>query len=467
MRKAASRTERHFVVVGGGPAGLAAALCVERSGGRATVLERGPSPGGRSGFHIVQTKDDTWRFDMGAEFVASFYDRTLRLVRELGSIRLLPVPFEGDLVIDGRAQPVPLKIGEVLRTPLLSWRTKRRVLGLALRVFGWRKRLGWGVLERAAELDYESAADWFTREVGPDYVNLTLRATLDTLTLSPAEETSCVIALSEMREAVGARIYCPSEGMGAIWQAAADRIDFRPGATVTSVRRSARGATVELADGHTIEADGVIVAVPARDALKMIDDACPERAIAQDARYAPAVKLHVCLERPLAQARPICPAGPGPHALAGIGIVDAKPTSQIPMGRGGLSIVASRTLGASLLEASDDTVADRLFAEAEKLLSRRIDGVLARSVVRLDEAVPIFRVGWLRRLASLRAQLAPTPIALAGDYLASPSVEGAVRSGEIAATRVLAWSGSALPRRFHPSPRAERSDARRSRRAVM
>jgi len=452
MRKTAAESMRHFVVVGGGPAGLAAALSIARSGGRATVLERGPRPGGRSGFDIVQAGQETWRFDIGAEFVASFYDRTLRLVRELGTIRLLPLPFTGDLVVDGHAEAVPLTIREVLRTPLLSWHTKGRLLAVAARVFGWRKRLEWGVLERAAELDHESAADWFAREVGRDYVNLTLRATLDTLTLSPAEETSCVIALSEMRESARARIYCPSGGMGAIWQAAANRIDFRPGLTAARVRRSARGAVVELADGSTLESDGAIVAIPPGDALKIVEDSCPEYALARDARFARAVKLHLCLETPLVGARPICPAGPGPHALAGIGVVDAKRSGQIPLGRGALSIVASRTLGTSLFEATDDAIADRLFAEAEKLMGRRISGVLARSVVRMVDAVPLFRVGWLRRLAALRAELAPAPIALAGDYLASPSVEGAVRSGEIAATRVLAWEGgqSLTPRTFGP-----------------
>jgi oxygen-dependent protoporphyrinogen oxidase len=83
----------------------------------------------------------------------------------------------------------------------------------------------------------------------------------------------------------------------------------------------------------------------------------------------------------------------------------------------------------------------RLREEAEWLLGERLPASMADSLVRLVEGVPLFHVGWLRRLAAMRAGLRPAPITLAGDYLASPSIEGAVGSGEEAAERIAAWIG--------------------------
>ena len=44
--------------------------------------------------------------------------------------------------------------------------------------------------------------------------------------------------------------------------------------------------------------------------------------------------------------------------------------------------------------------------------------------------------GFVRRIAALRALELPAGLALAGDYTMSPTVEGAVRSGERAADRL-------------------------------
>jgi oxygen-dependent protoporphyrinogen oxidase len=126
-------------------------------------------------------------------------------------------------------------------------------------------------------------------------------------------------------------------------------------------------------------------------------------------------------------------------ALAGVSILEAKGTEQAPAGHGGLGICASPSASLDLLERSDEEVSERLFADAERLLGMPIEGVAAGSVVRLREGVPLFAVGWVARLAGLRQRLAPSPIAAAGDYLASPSLEGAVKTGEEAAERVAAW----------------------------
>jgi phytoene dehydrogenase-like protein len=86
-------------IVGAGPAGLSAARWLSRRGIDVQVYEKLPSPGGRSGCDALEG----YRFDRGAEFVTSFYPRTLRMIRahDLAE-QLLPVHLEGDILLAGQ-----------------------------------------------------------------------------------------------------------------------------------------------------------------------------------------------------------------------------------------------------------------------------------------------------------------------------------------------------------------------------
>ena len=56
---------------------------------------------------------------------------------------------------------------------------------------------------------------------------------------------------------------------------------------------------------------------------------------------------------------------------------------------------------------------------------------------RMSEGYTVFYPGYVQYLAKFNAVPLPATLALAGDYLCSPTVEGAVRSGEAAADRLL------------------------------
>ena len=119
---------KRVAVIGAGPAGLAAGRLLRDRGVTVDIYEKASAPGGRSGCDAV----GSYRFDRGAEFVASFYPRTLRLIREHGlASQLSELRLEGDILIDGRRAPLPVTPGLLLRTPLLSWRTKLRLLARA------------------------------------------------------------------------------------------------------------------------------------------------------------------------------------------------------------------------------------------------------------------------------------------------------------------------------------------------
>ncbi|MGH7448719.1 MAG: FAD-dependent oxidoreductase, partial [Longimicrobiales bacterium] len=64
--------------------------------------------------------------------------------------------------------------------------------------------------------------------------------------------------------------------------------------------------------------------------------------------------------------------------------------------------------------------------------------VTSAHVFRYDHGYTIFPPGYLGHIARFDDAWLPARVALAGDYLIAPTVEGAVRSGERAARRVLA-----------------------------
>lgn len=86
----------------------------------------------------------------------------------------------------------------------------------------------------------------------------------------------------------------------------------------------------------------------------------------------------------------------------------------------------------------DDELLARLHADVELLHPDLVGQVTERRLIRHAHYTPTFGPGTVRRLAAARAALAGSRIDLAGDHMAAPWVEGAVRSGEMAAARVLA-----------------------------
>jgi protoporphyrinogen oxidase len=433
---------RRVVVVGAGPAGLTAARALTTAGAAVTVLERDPRPGGRSGVAELRVDGQAWRFDRGAEFIASFYRSTRYLARQVGLGRreLVRLPMDSRIVLDGRRHPLPTGAAAMLRTPLLSASTRRRLAGLGTRLAASAPR--WGDLAAAADLDDEDAASWFAAHVGRDYAERILPATLDALMLSPADRTSRAVALAQVAAAPGAHLYCPRGGLGTLWESVAAALDVRYDTTVVALRPDGDRVHVDTAGGDTVTADAVVLAGPPSLGTALLPADHPDRSLADDATFSPAVLLHVALAAPAPVPHPVSPVGPGRHPLAGVEPLEIRGTGQVPDGRGGLAVCASPQLGAELLDEPDRPIRSLLLAEAERLLGQPLGDILGWSVVRHRYGVPLFGVGWLRRLhardAALRARTHRVGrIHLAGDWLASPSLEGAVRSALHACATLL------------------------------
>ena len=94
----------------------------------------------------------------------------------------------------------------------------------------------------------------------------------------------------------------------------------------------------------------------------------------------------------------------------------------------------------ALLQQNDDDVIAAMLRSLEEVVSGITRRVSSARVVRFDDAYTLFGVGHLRAIRAFDNAWLPRGIALAGDYLVAPTVEGAVRSGRAAASQLLAGS---------------------------
>jgi protoporphyrinogen/coproporphyrinogen III oxidase len=102
---------------------------------------------------------------------------------------------------------------------------------------------------------------------------------------------------------------------------------------------------------------------------------------------------------------------------------------------GGLLLVtAAHAAHAENLD--DDTLLARLEADVEKLHPEVVGQITERVVVRHPHYTPTMGPGSIRRMVAARAELPHQRVDLAGDHMTAPWMEGAIRSGEMAADRL-------------------------------
>lgn len=228
------------VVVGGGFAGMAAARALERGGARVTVLEARERVGGRV---WSTTMGDGVVVERGGEFIFDGYETLERHVDELG----LELVRRGFTYADRR----PIGDGAGRREDLAA---------VAARMADHRAA-------RAAAGDAGSMADVFaTTDVSePDRALLTARFTIGL--------GWRLDQISERWPAPQQSVDGHSEFVVPRWvrggnQRIAERIaeelagEVRLRSAALAVDQDERGVTVHVADGTTVRADSVIVAVP-------------------------------------------------------------------------------------------------------------------------------------------------------------------------------------------------------------
>ena len=424
-------------VIGGGPAGLAAAWRLRVAGRAVRVYEARSAVGGR----LRTERLGAASADSIVQLLAGDYAATRGLVEELGlGGRLVRVPGRDAIWRGGRAHV--LRYGSVASLATSGGLPTRLKLRLGLRYVPFLERHA-GVLDlndpgRAGqELDGESIAEWGLRELGEDFVELLAYPLLAAYYGVTPEETSAAFFHALAREGMGVEVLGVWGGVGGL---AADLgraleargVAIRTGVEVAALERSSGAVSVRTSDGDTLHA-AAVVAVPAAEAARLLPDAALPRSIRtrSSATLVLATEGHT---RTGWFGLSIPRTEPGGDTLSAVCVQEEKETGLGGVDRGAVVVYPAPDRAARWHEAEPREVLE----DARPALERVVPGMVARMaearVVRVrDFVVP--EPGHFGRVRRYGDEL-PPELALAGDYLVAPTVEGAVRSGIAAADRL-------------------------------
>ncbi len=467
-----------IVVIGGGITGLAAAhRLVER--GRSVqpfrevlLLEAEPRLGGL----ISTTQRDGFIVESGPDAFITNKPWALDLIRELGlSERLIgtnprrrrtyavrgaalhPLPEGFFLLAPGRIRPF-------LRSRLLSWRGKTRALldlvlprersdadeSLASFV---RRRLGQEALARLAQ---PMIGGIYTA----DPERLSLRATFPQFLEMEAQHGSVIRALRRERLATAPGNHAVSgaryglfasldDGLQVLVDALAERLPggaVRLSTPVAGIARAGARWAVQLNDGATVRADGVILTTPACQAARLLQNLDPEIARELEAiPYASSLTVNLAYRRahvahPLDGFGFVVPSCEG-RSIVACSFSSVKFPNRAPPRHVLLRVFAGGALQPEAFEWDDRTLLTAVLRDLGELLGIRSAPLWSR-VARHPRSMPQYHVGHLRRVDALDLSLRRwSTLKLAGNAYRGIGIPDSIRSGEAAATALLTELG--------------------------
>ncbi|HSJ23835.1 MAG TPA: FAD-dependent oxidoreductase, partial [Longimicrobiales bacterium] len=290
--------------------------------------------------------------------------------------------------------------------------------------------------------DDTSIGEWGRQKLGRDFVELLAYPLLAAYYGATPEETSAAVYHALARVGMDVDVYGARGGFGALAAAVVRAIEANGGQVLTE-RKVTR---IEHRDGDVVidgdRFDAAILAVPAPAASSLLT---------QVGGAGEAVKwLGAVRQRPsftvvyrLGRGLPgdwfglSFPRGSGGGGRVAVMCVQSRKLPGLVEQGDAVVVIPAPGAVADLLERADDDIARTLLGDLEHGTPGIGQRVTSSHVFRWPDGYTLFPPGHLQHIRAFPATSLPANIALAGDYLVAPSVEGAVRSGTRAARRVL------------------------------
>jgi protoporphyrinogen/coproporphyrinogen III oxidase len=430
------------VVVGAGPAGLAAAWRLADAGATVIVHDAAPRTGG-----LLRTEElDGARVDVGVQLVGSPHTSLFELARRVNAGDVLQRSAGHD-ALWRRGRPHGITYGSVSSMVASGALPMTLKLRMASRYVPFLKGAARDLdvndpaASGGAAFDDESIGAWGARELGDDFVELLAYPLLAAYYGAEPEETGAGIYHALARTGMDVSVYGARGGLGALaaaWTRALEArgVRFVLGSAVRSVTVS--GGVVE-ADGTRCDAAVIAVQAPRAAALLGAEGALAQwlGAVRERSTFTVAYRLDRRLPGDwfgLSLPRSSVPG----RRIAAVCAMSRKLPGLVDAGDAIVVMPAPQAVP-DLLAMDDAAIADRLLRDLELVapgIGARVTGA-GGSVFRFDDGYTLFGPGYVRHLTAFEPSWLPPAVALAGDYLVAPSVEGAVRSGLRAADRLL------------------------------
>lgn len=430
-----------MAVVGGGPAGLAAAWELVRAGRRVTLYESRAEAGGRMRTDEV----DGVRFDPGVQLLSSSYAK----LRELAEAAHVPgllrrSPGRDAVWREGRAHPLVYgSVASMVASTALPMGLKLK-LGARYLPFLARDASAIDVnrlVHTGIRFDHESIAQWGMREVGAEFIELMVYPMLGAYYGTLPEDSTAGLYHGLARIGLDVQVLGVSGGMGelprAIAAALRERgVRIRYSTEVQSIRTTSTGVELSAGD-ERITHHGAVIAVPPASATRIVEDETLKQWLA-GVRNAPTATLAILLDRPLNVdyfGLSFLRRDADVSSAVAICVQDRK----LPDENWGSSLVVlpSPMAAANIAEAEPQRVLSDLLPVVERVFPAIRGSIRRARVTTFPDGYSVFYPGYLRHLQRFSELPIPACLAMAGDYLVAPTVEGAVRSGLQAAERLL------------------------------
>lgn len=450
------------LIAGGGITGMSAAWTAQQAGVRYALLEASDRWGGKLHTETVDLPEGPVQVEAGPESFISRKPEVWDLAHALGLAEAI-VPLSSgasqmQVLHQGRAYRVPLGPGAFLSSGLLSLRGKLRLLGEPF-------------VPPRRDDDDETLAAFARRRLGSEAAQRMVEPILGGIYNTDPTQQSVMFSAPQMRAmekahgslirgAVAAmrrkpagpkkpRFFSFKGGTRTLVTSLLQQLtgDLRLNARVESLAAIPGGYRVALADGRTITAAALVLALPPHAAAPLLQTLTPDAAedladlpgssvgtISLIYRAADLANLGTItgLMIPRPEGRRIDAVLNSTQRTPG-SLPDAYAMLKVFFGGGDPSLLG--LTGSDILDVVQTELEDLLKVTATPLSWR---------IYRWPSDYPLARVGHLAQVDAIEAQL-PTTIRLAGGHYRGLGVPDCVRQGSDAVRHVLASSHNAVP----------------------
>ncbi|MCA8913490.1 MAG: protoporphyrinogen oxidase [Planctomycetes bacterium] len=469
---------KHVAIIGGGISGLAAAYRLHKAGARVTLLEATDHLGGvigtvRHGDCLLETGPDCWasnkpaamelanELGLGDEIIGTRAGVRRSFILHHGSLKRLP---EGFFLIS------PMSIKALIKTPILSWPGKIR---MALELFKGvrrddadeslasfvRRRFGKEALARIAQ---PMIAGIYTA----DPEKLSLKATFPAFIEMERKQGSVIKALrkrakgeagkaktgGEVSKAAGPRyglFVTFKGGMSTLPDALADALpegSIRKNTRVAGLKREGESWQL-VTDAETINADAIVLALPAHASAGLLRDTDAELTDALgEIEYAGAAVVNFIFDRSqivhsMDGIGAVIPAVEGRRIIA-FSYSSVKFEGRAPEGTAVVRVFMGGALNPEVAQASPDEQTQIALEELRGLIGVKGEPKFALAGSHKG-AMAQYHVGHLERVAKIR-ELARqhTTLAIIGNGFDGVGIPDCIRNANEATATLLDQLGA-------------------------
>ena len=434
------------IVIGGGIAGLGAAVRLKDRGLEPLVLEAESRVGGR----MTTDRVNGFVVDRGVTLFGNAFTSMRALVKRL---RLSPLVCKGSFSVGiqdaaGCRGYRGGRFDDLLFDGRISWRARLASVRFGLDLLRHHRALIHGRSTLSGSLDDEDARTYFRRIGGEEIFDRIFLPGLNGPVGGAVDTSSRVILMQVLWNLLVRGQWNLTDGVDRIPEAAASEVKVLTEARALHVEQRDSGVQVEAevkGKQQTFRARAVIFAIPGQ----LVPAICPSlpeeiRASLCRTQYSRIVNAAVALSRPpntpyagYAFTEDVVPG-------AEIEMEHLRAPNRCPDGAGMAGVFLWDTPQRRRLDAGDESLKQQASDVLEQNFPECRGKVLFVHLVHWNIGISQFPPGRLREMTALRKHLATwnSPFDLCGDYLDGLSSEGALRTGKEAAERTAKKLGA-------------------------